>query len=145
MPGRVAARLDEEHGHVLPFRLPELHLDQTFDRVGEDEADPIKVLLADDHTMFRQGIASVLADYGGMQIVGQTDNDEGAVELARLTHLLEEREETVALGRKMGILDIPEEASGERGTTTYDGESGVPVGGPAQPVEKPGEVNVVLL
>ncbi len=26
-------------------------------------------------------------------------------------------------------LDIPEEASGERGTTTYDGESGVPVGG----------------
>ncbi len=49
------------------------------------EADPIKVLLADDHTMFRQGIASVLADYGGMQIVGQTDNDEGAVELARLT------------------------------------------------------------
>ena len=52
---------------------------------GRSEADPIKVLLADDHTMFRQGIASVLADYGGMQIVGQTDNDEGAVELARLT------------------------------------------------------------
>ncbi len=51
---------------------------------GRSEADPIKVLLADDHTLFREGIASVLADYGGMEIVGQTDNDEGAVELARL-------------------------------------------------------------
>jgi DNA-binding NarL/FixJ family response regulator len=35
--------------------------------------------------MFREGIASVLADYGSMEVVGQTDNDEGAVELARLT------------------------------------------------------------
>src|SRR5215203_3341739 len=51
---------------------------------GRSEADPIKVLLADNHTMFRQGIARVLAGYGGMQVVGQTDNDEGAVELARL-------------------------------------------------------------
>jgi DNA-binding NarL/FixJ family response regulator len=52
---------------------------------ARSEADPIRVLLADNHTMFRQGIASVLADYGGMEVVGQTDNDEGAVELARLT------------------------------------------------------------
>jgi DNA-binding NarL/FixJ family response regulator len=42
------------------------------------------VLLADDHTMFREGIARVLSDYGGLEVVGQTDNDEGAVELARL-------------------------------------------------------------
>ena len=42
------------------------------------------MLLADDHTMFREGLASVLANYGGMKIVGQADNDEGAVELARL-------------------------------------------------------------
>src|SRR5215203_5406619 len=52
---------------------------------GRNQADPIKVLLADNHTMFREGIASVLADYGGIEVVGQTDNDEGAVELARLT------------------------------------------------------------
>lgn len=49
------------------------------------EGDPIRVLLADDHTMFRQGIARVLSGYGGMEIVGQTDNDDGAVELARRT------------------------------------------------------------
>ena len=52
---------------------------------ARSEADSIKVLLADNHTMFRQGIASILADYGGMEVVGQTDNDEGAVELASLT------------------------------------------------------------
>jgi DNA-binding NarL/FixJ family response regulator len=49
------------------------------------EGDPIRVLLADDHTMFRQGIARVLSGYGGLEIVGQADNDDGAVELARRT------------------------------------------------------------
>src|SRR5215207_5635715 len=52
---------------------------------GRSEADLIKVLLADNHTMVREGIARVLADYGGIEVVGQTDNDEGAVELVRLT------------------------------------------------------------
>jgi DNA-binding NarL/FixJ family response regulator len=51
---------------------------------GRSEADPIRVLLADNHTLFRQGIASILADYDTIEVVGQTDNDEGAVELARL-------------------------------------------------------------
>jgi DNA-binding NarL/FixJ family response regulator len=52
---------------------------------GQDPGRSIKVLLADDHTMFRQGIAGLLADYGGMEVVGQTENDEGAVEVARRT------------------------------------------------------------
>jgi DNA-binding NarL/FixJ family response regulator len=52
---------------------------------GRSQADPIRVLLADNHTMFRQGIASVLAEYASIEVVGQADNDEGAVELARLT------------------------------------------------------------
>jgi DNA-binding NarL/FixJ family response regulator len=47
--------------------------------------DTIKVLLADDHTMFRQGIAGVLDDYASMEVVGQTTDDAGAVELARRT------------------------------------------------------------
>jgi DNA-binding NarL/FixJ family response regulator len=51
---------------------------------GRSEADPIRVLLADNHTLFRLGIASILADYDTIEVVGQTDNDEGAVELARL-------------------------------------------------------------
>ncbi len=45
----------------------------------------IKILLADDHTMFREGIASVLNGSSGMEVVGQSSNGEGAVGLARLT------------------------------------------------------------
>src|SRR5215217_8685265 len=43
----------------------------------------VKVLLADDHTLFRQGLAGLLTSYGGMEVVGETNNDRGAVELAR--------------------------------------------------------------
>src|SRR5215218_5415824 len=43
----------------------------------------VKVLLADDHTLFRQGLAELLTSYGGMEVVGETNNDRGAVELAR--------------------------------------------------------------
>jgi DNA-binding NarL/FixJ family response regulator len=45
----------------------------------------IKILLADDHTMFREGIASVLDGSSGMEVVGQSSNGEETVELARLT------------------------------------------------------------
>ena len=41
------------------------------------------VLLADDHTMFREGLARLLTSYGGLEVVGATTNDEGAVALAR--------------------------------------------------------------
>ncbi len=44
---------------------------------------PIKVLLADDHTMFRQGLAGILAAYGGMEVVAEVPNDEDALTLAR--------------------------------------------------------------
>ena len=40
------------------------------------------VLLADDHTMFREGLAALLTSYGGLEVVGETENDEGAVALA---------------------------------------------------------------
>jgi len=43
----------------------------------------IQVLLADDHSMFRQGLAKLLASYWGVEVVGETTNDEGAVALAR--------------------------------------------------------------
>ena len=52
---------------------------------GEDaQANaPIRVLLADDHTMFRQGLAGILAAYGGMEVVAEVPNDEDALALAR--------------------------------------------------------------
>ena len=46
-------------------------------------SDPIRVLLADDHTMFRQGLAAVLASYGGMEVVAEVPNGAEALRLAR--------------------------------------------------------------
>ena len=47
------------------------------------ESPQIRVLLADDHTMFREGLAGLLASYGGLELVAEVPNDEQAVELAR--------------------------------------------------------------
>jgi DNA-binding NarL/FixJ family response regulator len=44
---------------------------------------PIRVLLADDHTMFREGLAGVLASYGGVEVIADVPNDEEALKLAR--------------------------------------------------------------
>jgi DNA-binding NarL/FixJ family response regulator len=44
---------------------------------------PIRVLLADDHTMFREGLARSLASYGGMEVVAEVPNDEQVLCLAR--------------------------------------------------------------
>src|SRR5919107_4041592 len=43
----------------------------------------IRVLLADDHAMFRQGLAGILASYGGMEVIAEVPNDADALELAR--------------------------------------------------------------
>jgi len=57
--------------------------------VGEDQntnvntSGPIRVLLADDHTLFRQGLAGILASYEGIEVVAEVPNDAGALELGR--------------------------------------------------------------
>ena len=53
--------------------------------VGETSgtSKPIRVLLADDHTMFRQGLAGILARYGGMEVLAEVPNDADALALAR--------------------------------------------------------------
>jgi DNA-binding NarL/FixJ family response regulator len=43
----------------------------------------IRVLLADDHTMFRQGLAGILASYGDMEVIAEVPNDGEALRLAR--------------------------------------------------------------
>ena len=48
-----------------------------------DTNAPIRVLLADDHTMFRQGLAGILASYGGMEVVAEVPNDGEALQVAR--------------------------------------------------------------
>jgi DNA-binding NarL/FixJ family response regulator len=43
----------------------------------------IRVLLADDHTMFRQGLKEMLSTDAGIEVVGEAGNGQEAVTLAR--------------------------------------------------------------
>ena len=52
------------------------------ERNGETNR-PIRVLLADDHTLFRQGLARLLASYGGLEIIAEVPNDQDALSLAQ--------------------------------------------------------------
>jgi DNA-binding NarL/FixJ family response regulator len=45
-------------------------------------APPIRVLLADDHPLFRKGIASLLSAEPGFEIVGEASNGQEAIEKA---------------------------------------------------------------
>jgi DNA-binding NarL/FixJ family response regulator len=45
--------------------------------------DPIRVVLADDHPMYRYGVAAVLADEERIDLVGQASTGEGLLELVR--------------------------------------------------------------
>src|SRR3954454_891668 len=55
--------------------------------MGEDRTTNVKasglirVLLADDHTLFREGLASILASYGGLEVVAEVPNDAEALRL----------------------------------------------------------------
>ena len=50
---------------------------------GPQTGGPIRVLLADDHTMFREGLARILSSYGGMEVAAEVANDKAARRLAR--------------------------------------------------------------
>ena len=44
---------------------------------------PTRVLLADDHTMFREGLAGLLTSYSGLEVVAEVPNDAQTLELVR--------------------------------------------------------------
>lgn len=44
---------------------------------------PVRVLLADDHTLFRQGLAGLLDAYGGLEIIAQVPNDQDALSIVQ--------------------------------------------------------------
>ncbi|HJR75890.1 MAG TPA: response regulator, partial [Nitrospiraceae bacterium] len=50
--------------------------------VDKEFSDKIRVLLADDHAMVRQGLRSVLESYHDLQVVGEAQDGMEAVELA---------------------------------------------------------------
>ncbi|MEN6498445.1 MAG: response regulator, partial [Thermoguttaceae bacterium] len=47
---------------------------------------PIRVLLADDHPILRKGLADLLSESQGIEVVGEAGDGEEAVQLAQQTH-----------------------------------------------------------
>ena len=43
---------------------------------------PIRIVIADDHPIYREGVARTLAEDAGLDVVGQAQDAPGAVELA---------------------------------------------------------------
>jgi len=64
---------------------------------------PVRVLLADDHTMFRQGLKEMLSTDGAIEVVGQAENGEEAVALARRL-----RPDVVVLDVEMPVMGAEE-------------------------------------
>jgi DNA-binding NarL/FixJ family response regulator len=50
---------------------------------GQVSADPLRVLIADDHPFFREGLRVVVEATPGMELAGEAENGDEAVELAR--------------------------------------------------------------
>jgi DNA-binding NarL/FixJ family response regulator len=48
-------------------------------------AQPLRILLADDHVLFRKGIIALISTRTDMQVVGEASNGVQAIELARMT------------------------------------------------------------
>jgi len=46
----------------------------------------IRIVMADDHTLFRKGLRSLLNDEGGMQVVGEACDGDEAVRMVRSLH-----------------------------------------------------------
>src|SRR3954454_15512960 len=60
----------------------------------------IRVLLVDDNSIVRRGIASLLADSQGIQVVGEAGNGREAIEVARRVH-----PDVVCLDVRMPVMD----------------------------------------
>lgn len=78
---------------VLPIvnvSEPAVHNDQMSDASDKLTAEikrrngtRIRVLLADDHAIVRQGVSGLLSGYGDIEVVGQATNGEEAVEMGK--------------------------------------------------------------
>ena len=67
----------------------------------------IRVLLADDHTMFRQGLKEMLSTDEHIEIVGEAENGREAIALARQT-----RPDVVVLDVEMPVMGAAEAMEG---------------------------------
>jgi signal transduction histidine kinase/ActR/RegA family two-component response regulator len=85
-PGKARAKQPAEVDGTVPSIAPLNTKHQAAEREGpvgkrETVERPIRVLIADDHAMVRQGLCGLLAAYGNIQVVGEAADGEEAVTL----------------------------------------------------------------
>ena len=94
-----------------------------------DASRPIRVLCVDDHPLIRKGIASILANEPGMQLVAEAENGREAIRLFR-----ELRPDVTLMDLRMADVDgiaatraIREEFPEARiiALTSYDGDQDI--------------------
>jgi len=61
---------------------------------------PIRVLIVDDHRLFRQGLRQICEVVGGFEVVGEAENGEQAIDLARRL-----KPDVVLMDISMPVLD----------------------------------------
>jgi DNA-binding NarL/FixJ family response regulator len=62
-------------------------------------SQPIRILLADDHVMLRQGTAEILSKEADIEVVGEADNGQQAIDLT-----LRLRPDIVVMDVRMPVL-----------------------------------------
>lgn len=63
---------------------------------------PVRVVLADDHSMVREALARILEDSGGITVIGQASNGHEAIDMVKTNQV-----DVVVLDYSMPELDAP--------------------------------------
>jgi DNA-binding NarL/FixJ family response regulator len=75
-------------------------MERTVDPEGTEGDDPIRVVLADDHAQFREGLKEMLLTDDGIEVVGEAQDGARAIEVAGRV-----RPDVVILDLAMPIMD----------------------------------------
>jgi DNA-binding NarL/FixJ family response regulator len=75
-------------------------MERTVDPEGTEGDDPIRVVLADDHAQFREGLKEMLLTDEGIEVVGEAGDGARAIEVAGRV-----RPDVVVLDLAMPVMD----------------------------------------
>jgi PAS domain S-box-containing protein len=97
--GKETAERSAESG-VLSPELADTSAVSTQHPALQATGSPLRIVLADDHAMVRQGLRSVLDSYPDVSIVGEAADGEAAIELVRLV-----RPDVIVMDVNMAKMD----------------------------------------
>ena len=83
--GKLEIHSEIGKGSELLVRLPllaESEMKRQRDKIKGSDGYPIRVMIADDHKLVREGIAALLQDHENIEIIGQAGDGNTAIEMA---------------------------------------------------------------